>query len=580
MRDVDPDTSLEQRLRAALREEGAAAGPPVSHERLQAAAREHARRRRGWRMTAAAAVAVVAVASTVAVAPLLAPPSIDDASPLPTEAPPPSDQRSPAATAGPTPVAVSWPFDVPLRCGEDGPTFESYILSAPTGGENERHPSAAALRSALGTTVDGEYVPVAGYVLVARDATIALYLTQRSTGYFAVRVRPVGADGASRWSVEDADVCQPELALGVARGAEWELDPSAGEPTAESTTLSLLVRERACASGRSPEGRIREPFVREAEGWVGIGWAIEPLPGGQDCQGNPSVARTVDLSQPLGDRVLLDLGRFPFAKAPVPGPASPTPSSRAMEAPALLTAGPDEVEVSRFTDETAVTREVDVDGPQGTDTWLIHVACTGAGAIDLVVDGIATRYPCPLAGQLDSFVPDATDGLAMTVRATDGIRWSLLATAYDIEASAAWIPPRAVLSAPEWTAGDIVEVNGYPGCGWSWQLANGESAAESCGPSWMPVPTAVSVRPGADLTLVLADGWTITAVSGDIAVHDRILPTRSPASVALVAREGPASHITFPAPAIGDWGVLLLISGERAGDVFGVPYYFRIIVEP
>lgn len=581
MRDVNPETELEQRLRAALREEAVAAGQPVSPERLQAAGRERARRRRGWRMTAAAAVVLVAVAGAVAVSPLLAPPSIGEPSPLPSEAPSPSGGPSSVPTTAPSPPVAwpyDWPFDVPLRCGADGPIFESYVLTAPTGGEDERHPSAAALRSALGTTVDGEYVPIAGYVLVARDATMALYLTQRSTGYFAVLVRPVGEDGASTWSVEDADVCQPELALGVARGGEWELDSSAGEPTAESTRLSLLVTERACASGQAPDGRIREPFVREAEDWVGIGWAIEPLTGGQDCQGNPSVPVTVTLERPLGDRVLLDLGTFPFAER---RPTGPTPTMVGPAPwPSVHPVGSGEYEILRVDGRDATPETFTTTVPDIADRYVLRIACTGAGGIAVDIDGINPAYACP-GSWVEEFAIGPDLSLDLRVEPDGQIRYSLLVTVVHLPGRAAWVPPQAILKGLHVIGGDLWDVPGFRGCGWSYEPLDGEGFSESCGPSWQPIAVPLHVRAGTEVTVALAQDWQVMSLTAHIAAHDQILPSRDPRSSRFVEFDaGPAPSVTFLAPPAGDWGVRMLISGERAGDRFQVPYYFRVIVDP
>lgn len=80
--------------------------------------------------------------------------------------------------------------------------------------------------------------------------------------------------------------------------ADWSLrftpDPSARE-------LRLLVRERGCASGRSPDGRVVVD-VRESAEAVRLSVGVAALPGDQDCSGNPAFPYVVPLSEPVGTR--------------------------------------------------------------------------------------------------------------------------------------------------------------------------------------------------------------------------------------------------------------------------------------
>lgn len=97
--------------------------------------------------------------------------------------------------------------------------------------------------------------------------------------------------------------------------ATWALDPDA-EITGETTEFTAWVTERACASGRSSEDRIGGPDIQLSDDAVILSFGVVPLPGAQDCQGNPPTAVTVRLPEPLGDRRLLDGGREPPAEPP------------------------------------------------------------------------------------------------------------------------------------------------------------------------------------------------------------------------------------------------------------------------
>ena len=74
--------------------------------------------------------------------------------------------------------------------------------------------------------------------------------------------------------------------------ATWALDPDA-EITGETTEFTAWVTERACASGRSSEDRIGGPDIQLSDDAVILSFGVVPLPGAQDCQGNPPTAVTV-----------------------------------------------------------------------------------------------------------------------------------------------------------------------------------------------------------------------------------------------------------------------------------------------
>ena len=111
------------------------------------------------------------------------------------------------------------------------------------------------------------------------------------------------SDGAwhyGRW--EPCTLAQEHDGLAVAGVG---LDPE-HPPTPESTRLHLLVMERACNSGQDARGRIELISLEETADAVSLSIGIRPRGGAADCQGNPPTPFTVELSGPLGDRVLRD----------------------------------------------------------------------------------------------------------------------------------------------------------------------------------------------------------------------------------------------------------------------------------
>jgi hypothetical protein len=57
--------------------------------------------------------------------------------------------------------------------------------------------------------------------------------------------------------------------------------------------------------------RLLEPDIDYGDKEITIVFAARPLPGGHDCPGNPSSRVTIELREPLGNRVLRDGAFFP-----------------------------------------------------------------------------------------------------------------------------------------------------------------------------------------------------------------------------------------------------------------------------
>jgi hypothetical protein len=100
----------------------------------------------------------------------------------------------------------------------------------------------------------------------------------------------------------------PAAAQG-AEVADWVVD---GPIDRASTSILLLVTERACNSGQTAEGRIRA-LVEPTDAAVIVTVAVVPRPGDHTCQSNPPTPFVLDLPEPLGARALLDGGVEPPA---------------------------------------------------------------------------------------------------------------------------------------------------------------------------------------------------------------------------------------------------------------------------
>jgi hypothetical protein len=88
--------------------------------------------------------------------------------------------------------------------------------------------------------------------------------------------------------------------------AVWWVDPAELPLDPATTIVPGILVERGCASGRSPEGRVRPPEIEYGDDEIVITFGVLRPEGGQDCQGNPEFPVEIELAEPLGDRTLID----------------------------------------------------------------------------------------------------------------------------------------------------------------------------------------------------------------------------------------------------------------------------------
>ena len=217
-----------------------------------------------------------------------------------------------AACGGPTPsgpVATGDPIAVAndLRYACNVFPFDPAIARGAGNAEAGVDDLASTLRAALapgGLPDDGIAMPAAGWHLTGQDATSAEFVNFANRRVAYIQFERVGS---GEWRVSGWGNCQPQIVVQDGLGvATWIPDPAEPAPGPGSTSFMALVTERACASGRSADGRIVGPRVLLLEDRVLVVFAVRPRPGGQNCQGNPSSRVRVDLGEPLGDRELVD----------------------------------------------------------------------------------------------------------------------------------------------------------------------------------------------------------------------------------------------------------------------------------
>ncbi|WP_402469528.1 hypothetical protein [Isoptericola aurantiacus] len=95
------------------------------------------------------------------------------------------------------------------------------------------------------------------------------------------------------------------------------LDPDR-PPDPDSREIALLVTETACHSGLDAQGRVRVAEQRESTTAVHLAIVVDPEGGDQTCPSNPATPFTVELDEPLGERVVLDAAVAPPREVGMP----------------------------------------------------------------------------------------------------------------------------------------------------------------------------------------------------------------------------------------------------------------------
>jgi hypothetical protein len=111
------------------------------------------------------------------------------------------------------------------------------------------------------------------------------------------------------WLLTASGPCTQRVELG---GGLGEADLTfASMPSPDADRLEVLVHERACASGQTAEGRVELVTLDETADEVRLVIGVRGLDGEQTCPSNPPTPFTVELSEPLGDREVVDASVVP-----------------------------------------------------------------------------------------------------------------------------------------------------------------------------------------------------------------------------------------------------------------------------
>ncbi|VAW09673.1 hypothetical protein MNBD_ACTINO02-1640 [hydrothermal vent metagenome] len=125
--------------------------------------------------------------------------------------------------------------------------------------------------------------------------------------------------GDEGWQAVSWGGCRIEMGRAGFGPASITINPE-DPPNPDTTSLSLLAIEGACASGQAPIDREIIPVVVESEMAVDITTLVASPPGSQTCPLGPRFPITVQLSTELGDRVIRDAASYPVGELVWPLP--------------------------------------------------------------------------------------------------------------------------------------------------------------------------------------------------------------------------------------------------------------------
>ncbi len=187
--------------------------------------------------------------------------------------------------------------------------FDPAILDHPGGAEFGADPPAVLLRAHL-EGPDADRLPRTGWTLVGSTPDHAEFVARNPAG--AVSTVTLEKSGGF-WAVGGWGDYEPMAFVDGRSIATWTFDPAVGPPAKGNRSFTALVTERACTGSQEMGDRLLPPAVAYGPTTISVVFSAVPLQGGHDCAGNPSTRVTVQLAEPVGDRVLRDAAFFPPA---------------------------------------------------------------------------------------------------------------------------------------------------------------------------------------------------------------------------------------------------------------------------
>jgi hypothetical protein len=198
-----------------------------------------------------------------------------------------------------------------VSCGH-GSAFPTDVLDAPAEAEAADDPAAEALRRHLATSdIEIDSLPDSGWREVGRTGSSVMWIAE-DPGAAGSWIQATATNDGGEWRVTGWGGCGMEPDVGPGLGiASFRVAPHE-DLTADTVEIDVLVTERACNSGEDARGRVAEPAILAGPDAVTVIFAVRPRVAlAQSCPSNPETPVVLVLSEPLGDRELLDGSTLP-----------------------------------------------------------------------------------------------------------------------------------------------------------------------------------------------------------------------------------------------------------------------------
>ena len=203
------------------------------------------------------------------------------------------------------------------------------FLSGPANAEKGTDGAADALRRFIAKPVGVRTVPSHGWRRIVRGSTAnftAPYVPDGPVMPFPTTTTPfegsqlVGVTFAKKdgkWKYQSSAYgCTPEVQRHGLSGVQWAVDPASPASEPGMTRIAVLVTEKVCTSGTPIGDRLLKPEIVYGTDTITVTyWARSLSSGGKNhffsCPGIAAANATLELSQPIGTRRLLDGSTVP-----------------------------------------------------------------------------------------------------------------------------------------------------------------------------------------------------------------------------------------------------------------------------
>jgi hypothetical protein len=278
-------------------------------------------RRRSRRWSALGGLAFVPAAAAVVVVGLLGAlvllPRTPAAFPGESATPAPSSSTTPMATPAasttfapptvPEPSSADLAAELPYFCG-NGELFHIESLAGPADATEGSDPAAAPVQP-IATRLG---LAATHWWLVYRSDTTAEYLGAAGPGHYEYVITTLKEGGG--WVFKGLGDCDMRYLIRGFSTLKWWVDP-ANPPTPGARDLHVIAVD-PCQPAPLV-GRVGTPVVRYGVDSVLIVLTATQGPNSDVCGNGPRLALTVALSEPIGDRMLIDGGVWPSRDASV-----------------------------------------------------------------------------------------------------------------------------------------------------------------------------------------------------------------------------------------------------------------------